>query len=40
MIDRALDAIARHFHVPGSGRDRLMLARGLQDLHDSGKVDD
>ena len=40
MSSRALEAIARHFHVPGTGDDRLMLGRGLKQLHESGKIDD
>jgi hypothetical protein len=40
MSGRALEAIARHFHVPSSDRDRMMLGRGLQQLHSTGKIDD
>ena len=38
MSGRALEAVARHFHVAGNA-ERLMLARGLQELRDSGKID-
>ena len=39
MSGRALEAVARHFHVGGK-TDRLMLAKGLQELHGSGKIDE
>jgi hypothetical protein len=39
MSGRALEAVARHFHV-GEKAQRLMLARGLEELHGSGKIDE
>jgi hypothetical protein len=41
MCGRALEAIGRHFHVSSeNGKpDRLMLGRGLEQLHNSGKID-
>jgi hypothetical protein len=38
MSGRALETVARHFHVVGKA-ERLMLASGLRELHDSGKID-
>ena len=40
MSGRALEAIARHLQVFGPGGNRLMLGRGLRQLHESGKIDD
>lgn len=40
LSGRALEAIARHFQIPGPGTDRIMLGRGLKQLHESGKIDD
>ena len=39
MSGRALEAVARHFHM-GEKAQRLMLAQGLKELHDTGKIDD
>jgi hypothetical protein len=38
MTGRALEAVARHFHA-SSEADRLMLGRGLDQLHKSGVID-
>jgi hypothetical protein len=38
MTGRALEAVARHFHAC-SDADRLMLGRGLDELHKSGVID-
>jgi Domain of unknown function (DUF4145) len=39
MSGRALEAVVRHFHV-GEEAERLMLGRGLDELYQSGKIDD
>jgi hypothetical protein len=39
MSGRALEAVAKHFHLSGKA-DRLMLAKGLEELRTSGKIDD
>lgn len=39
MSGRALEAVARHFHV-GEKADRLMLAKGLEELHGTRKIDE
>jgi hypothetical protein len=38
MSGRALEAVARHFHVEKV--ERLMLGKGLEELHASGKIDE
>ena len=38
MSARALEAVARHFHVAGKA-ERLMLGQGLQELRNTGKID-
>ena len=39
MSGRALEAVARHLHVGGKA-DRLMLAKGLEELHANKKIDE
>jgi hypothetical protein len=39
MSGRALEAVARHLHVGGKA-DRLMLAKGLEELHTNKKIDE